>query len=48
MMLYAAQYYMFAPLQDMLIIILKVLLTPMILGYITRLGHVRWLDDKKF
>jgi ACR3 family arsenite efflux pump ArsB len=48
MTLFAAQYHVVAPLQDMLMTILTVLVAPMILGYLTRLGLVRWLGEKKF
>lgn len=48
MSLFAAQYQAVAPLQDMLVTILTVLVAPMILGYLTRLTLVRWLGEKKF
>jgi ACR3 family arsenite efflux pump ArsB len=48
MTLFATHYQVVAPLQDMLVTILTVLVAPMILGYLTRLALVRWLGEKKF
>jgi ACR3 family arsenite efflux pump ArsB len=48
MTLFAVQYQAVAPIQDMIMTILTVLVAPMILGYFTRLLLVRWLGEKKF
>ncbi|WP_299024021.1 bile acid:sodium symporter [uncultured Thermanaerothrix sp.] len=45
---FAANYHVGVPLQDMLMSILTVLIAPMVLGYLTRLGLMRWLGEKKF
>jgi|DewCreStandDraft_2_1066082.scaffolds.fasta_scaffold01681_8 ACR3 family arsenite efflux pump ArsB len=48
MMLFASQYQVVVPIQDMLMSILTVLIAPMILGYLTRLALVRRLGEKGF
>src|SRR5581483_10779132 len=48
MTLFASQYVVPAPIQEMVTTILLVLIAPMILGYFTRRGLVRWLGEKKF
>lgn len=48
MMLFASQYQVVVPIQDMLMSILIVLIAPMILGYLTRLALVRRLGEKGF
>lgn len=48
MMLFASQYQVAVPIQDMLMSILTVLIAPMILGYLTRLALVRQLGEKGF
>jgi len=48
MTLFASQYQVVAPLRDMLVTVLTVLVAPMLLGYLTRLALVRWLGEKKF
>ncbi len=45
---FAAQYQAPIPLQDMITSILTVLIAPMLLGYLTRLGLVRWLGHERF
>ena len=48
MVFFAAHYAIAAPLQDMLMSILTVLIAPMVIGYLTRLTLVRRLGEKKF
>jgi arsenite transporter len=48
MTVFAANYQMPIPIQDMLTTILTVLIAPMILGYVTRRVLTRWLGEKKF
>jgi len=48
MLLFAANYQILIPVQDMLLSILTVLIAPMILGYLTRIVLVRWLGERKF
>ena len=45
---FAARYRAPIPLQDMITSILTVLIAPMLLGYLTRLGLVRWLGHERF
>ena len=46
--LFASQYAVPVPIQEMVTTILTVLIAPMVLGYFTRRGLVRWLGEKKF
>jgi len=48
MLVFAAQYHVPVPIQDMLTSILTVLIAPMLLGYLTRRGLVRWLGETRF
>jgi len=48
MTLFASQYAVPVPIQEMVTTILMVLIAPMVLGYFTRRGLVRWLGEKKF
>ena len=48
MTLFASQYAVPVPIQEMVTTILLVLIAPMILGYLTRLLLVHWLGEKKF
>jgi ACR3 family arsenite efflux pump ArsB len=48
MLLFAANYQIPIPVQDMLLSILTVLIAPMILGYLTRIVLVRWLGERRF
>lgn len=45
---FAANYRVEVPIQDMLMSILTILIAPMVLGYLTRLGLTKWLGEKKF
>ncbi len=46
--IFAAQYHFAQPMADMLRTILEVLIAPMILGYLTRRGLLRWAGPEKF
>ena len=48
MTLFASQYAVPVPIQEMVTTILTVLIAPMVVGYFTRRGLVRWLGEKKF
>ena len=48
MTVFAAQYQVQVPMQDMVFSILSVLVAPMILGYVTRITLVRWLGERHF
>ncbi len=48
MTLFAGRYHVALPLRDMLWTIVEVLIAPMILGYLTRVGLVRWAGPKRF
>jgi ACR3 family arsenite transporter len=48
MTLFAGQYHVALPLRDMLWTIVEVLIAPMILGYLTRVGLVRWAGRERF
>ncbi len=48
MTIFAAQYHFALPLRDMVLSILEVLVAPMILGYLTRLGLLRWAGPERF
>lgn len=48
MAIFAANYQVPLPLQDMLLTILTVLIAPMILGYLTRMALVRRWGEKRF
>ena len=48
MAIFAAQYHFAQPMADMLRTILEVLIAPMILGYLTRHGLLRWAGPEKF
>ena len=48
MLVFAAQYQVPVPIQDMLTSILTVLIAPILLGYLTRRGLVRWLGETRF
>jgi arsenite transporter len=48
MTLFASHYAVPVPIREMMTTILTVLIAPMILGYLTRLGLTRWLGEKKF
>ena len=48
MLVFAAQYQVPLPIQDMLGSILTVLIAPMLLGYLTRRGLVHWLGETRF
>ena len=48
MTLFAGRYHVALPLRDMLWTIVEVLIAPMIFGYLTRVGLVRWSGPKRF
>lgn len=47
MLVFASQYQVPIPIQDMLTSIPTVLIAPMLLGYLTRRGLVRWLGETR-